>query len=677
MVNGQFDPYLSQASGYTIILGGGSAFAILMLILSWLQSKFTQMSPFENEEFSSASRNVKPGLVCSGIVSAWTWSATLMVSSLNAFQFGVAGGWWYGVCGTASIILFSVIASKVKENANGARTFLEIVRARYGTPAHILFLFYAVFTSLIVSAILLLGGSASISALTGMDIRAAIMLLPVGVVAFVIVGGLRSTFISDYTHTTIVFVIIWLFLYTACGSSKLIGSPSALHALLVEAAKIDPAEGNHEGSYLTFRSKPAFIFGATTVPLGFAQVVLDQSYWQRAIASKPSGTTLAYTLGGLSWFSIPLTFGTTMGLSARALQNNPVFPTYPLPLSLGQQDAGLVAPAAAVALLGRSGAIAMLIITYMAVTSACSAQLISVSSIFTYDIYRTYWRPKAKPKELLRVAHLCVALWGTWISLWCIILNAGKVDMNFMFYFSGAIAGSPVVPIVLTVIWSKLSKAALLIGCMTGTALGIMTWFITCRYFYGEINIQTLVAKYSALAGSLASLGSGAIISVGLSLIKPDNYNFRGTRSIKMIQNIHHELDILPTSQVINVSVDEEKKEEEEEETNESPPSPSSSASARPDRPGSETELELPNPADVKRAFWISTTLIAIIAVLIPIPLGISTYVFSPAFFTAWMIMAMIWSFLAGFCCIILPVWESRAALRRMFAGVAAMVKRT
>ena len=66
-----------------------------------------------------------------------------------------------------------------------------------------------------VSAILLLGGSASISALTGMDIRAATMLLPVGVIAFVIVGGLRSTFVSDYAHTTIVFVIIWIFVYTA------------------------------------------------------------------------------------------------------------------------------------------------------------------------------------------------------------------------------------------------------------------------------------------------------------------------------------------------------------------------------------------------------------------------------------------------------------------------------
>ena len=152
------------------------------------------------------------------------------------------------------------------------------------------------------------------------------------------------------------------------------------------------------------------IDAAISFTLGSATVFLDQSYWQRAIASNPSGTTKAYLLGGMSWFSVPFTFGTIMGLSARALQNHPSFPTYPEPLSIAQQGAGLVAPAAAVALLGQSGAIAMLIITYMvrsacffllkkviyefmprclqAVTSAASAQLISVSSIFTYDVYR-------------------------------------------------------------------------------------------------------------------------------------------------------------------------------------------------------------------------------------------------------------------------------------------------
>lgn len=124
----------------------------------------------------------------------------------------------------------------------------------------------------------------------------------------------------------------------------------------------------HPFHFLSLRS-PIFtrIYSdaAIAFTIGSSTVFLDQSYWQRAIASDPRGTTRAYFLGGLSWFSVPFAFGTIMGLSARALQDNPAFPTYPEPLSAAQQGAGLVAPAAAVVLLGRSGAIAMLIVTYM------------------------------------------------------------------------------------------------------------------------------------------------------------------------------------------------------------------------------------------------------------------------------------------------------------------------
>lgn len=48
MANGEFVAYLPQSSGYGIILGGGFAFAILMLALTWLQSKFTAISPFQS-----------------------------------------------------------------------------------------------------------------------------------------------------------------------------------------------------------------------------------------------------------------------------------------------------------------------------------------------------------------------------------------------------------------------------------------------------------------------------------------------------------------------------------------------------------------------------------------------------------------------------------------------------
>jgi urea-proton symporter len=45
-------------------------------------------------------------------------------------------------------------------------------------------------------------------------------------------------------------------------------------------------------------------------------------------------------------------------------------------------------------MLGKGGAGASLLLIFMAVTSAMSAELIAVSSIFTYDIYQGYINPK-------------------------------------------------------------------------------------------------------------------------------------------------------------------------------------------------------------------------------------------------------------------------------------------
>lgn len=152
---------------------------------------------------------------------------------------------------------------------------------------------------------------------------------------------------------------------------------------------------------------------------------------------------------------------------------------------------------------------------------------------------------------MLRIAHIAVAVWGVWISVWCVILNAGNVDMNFVYCkyifllsisslflfsspladFCGTIIGAPVVPVMLTVLWSKLNKSAVLIGSMGGTALAILAWIITCRYFYGTVNVANLISSYSSLAGNTVSLCTGGIIAVIISLMKPDNYDFTGTRN--------------------------------------------------------------------------------------------------------------------------------------------------
>ncbi|KAI6905864.1 solute symporter family transporter, partial [Hortaea werneckii] len=360
---------LPQGAGYGVVVGVGFFFAFLMMGISWLQNRFTQFSTKSSEEFNTASRSIKPGLIASGIVSAWTWAATLLQSSTVAYQYGVAGPFWYAAGATVQILMFSILACKTKMNAPRCHTYLEIIYARYGRSAHLVFMFFAFVTNILVGSQLLLGGSAVVTSLTGINVYAAIFLIPLGVCVYVVLGGLRATFLCDYSHTLVLMVIILYFMFTAYTTSDLIGSPSRMYDLLQQAAAQRPVSGNKDGSYMTLKSNYGLIFGVIQLCSGSGTVFLDQAYWQRAIASRPTTAVRAYILGGLAWFAIPFGFSTTLGIAAVALTNNPHFPTYPNIPSSAEISSGLAAAYAASALLGQSGAVALLIVLFMAVTS--------------------------------------------------------------------------------------------------------------------------------------------------------------------------------------------------------------------------------------------------------------------------------------------------------------------
>ncbi|EIN11216.1 solute symporter family transporter [Punctularia strigosozonata HHB-11173 SS5] len=666
MAESEFRPLLSQSVGYGVVVGVGFFFAAVMLVLTYVQTKHTKLSPHSSEEFSSASRSVKPGLVCCGIVSAWTWSATLLQSSTAAYTFGVSGPWWYGVGGTIQLGIFAMVAAKVKINANGAHTFLEIVKVRFGTAAHLVFTFYAVLCNLVVSGSLILGGAATVNALTGMPIIAACFLLPIGIAVYVVFGGLRATFICDYAHTVILFTIIYLFIFRAYGTAEDIGSPNSMYDLLAQAARNTPVVGNQNGSYLTMKSNQGLVFGATTILSGFAGVFCDQGYWQRAIASAPESTTKAYMLGGLSWFAVPWAFASCLGLAARALLTNPKFPTYPNPLSASQASAGLAAPAAAAVLMGKGGAVAILLVVFMAVTSAASAELIAVSSIFSYDLYRVYWRKTAGGTELVRVSHYFIVFWAIWMGAWSTIVNKASIDLGWLFYVQGAVLSPAVIPVALTVGWSKLTAAGVLSGSIIGAILGILAWMIGCLKIYGTINITNLALPYSAICSGLTGLLFSGIITVVVSLLGRQNYDFSGTRAIAMVdpvvkedmQDVPEEEAKRPSS---SVGAQEKNDKDPEAGVTTVTTIPVASETIPPfaqegHKPASREVLQ----AVYRRAAWMSLALTLCVAILVPLPMFFSHYVFSKEFFTFWIACTIIWAFLSGTFCIILPVVESR-----------------
>lgn len=205
------------------------------------------------------------------------------------------------------------------------------------------------------------GGSAVVTALTGVPTAAACFLLPIGVVLYTMFGGIKATFLTDYIHTVVILTVIIIFSLTVYGTSDLLGSPRAVFDRLIQASVDHPVDGNAGGSYLTMRSYEGVIFFVINIVGNFGTVFCDAGYFQKAIAANPSSALSGYILGGLCWFAIPWLCSTTMGLATLALESNPAFPTYPHRMPDADVSAGLVLPYAAVTLLGSGGAAATLL----------------------------------------------------------------------------------------------------------------------------------------------------------------------------------------------------------------------------------------------------------------------------------------------------------------------------
>lgn len=82
----------------------------------------------------------------------------------------------------------------------------------------------------------------------------------------------RATFLTDYIHTVVILVIIFIFAFTTYATSDLLGSPGAVWDALQKAAERHPVEGNAGGSYLTMQSREGAIFFVINIVGNFGTV---------------------------------------------------------------------------------------------------------------------------------------------------------------------------------------------------------------------------------------------------------------------------------------------------------------------------------------------------------------------------------------------------------------------
>ncbi len=592
------------------------ASAVLILVKAetkWLGTKKTF------EWFSTAGRTVKTGLIVTSVVSAWTWAATLLQSSTVAYQYGVSGPFWYAAGASIQVVLFAIIAIELKRKSPMSHTFPEMINARFGKSSHKVFLSFAFLTNVIVTAMLVLGGAAVVNALTGIDVYIAAFLIPIGVIAYTLFGGLKATFLAEYFNTAFIFVVVLIFVSAIYFTNDDIGGISGMFEKLSDAATMSPVDGNAAGSFLTLASVGALIFGIINIVGNFGTVFVDQSYWQRAIASRPRSVVPGFLVGGLAWFAIPFALATTLGLAAVAVN---------LQLTPLEISSGLVAPLAAAHILGDVGAILMLTVLFTTVTAAGSAQLISVSSLVTYDVFRTYIKPSSTGRQLMKISRYSILGFGLGMGALASILFMSGISLQYVYLAMGVLIGSAVAPISLAILWKNTNRYVATSAAIIGLVCGVTTWLGYSFMTSGEITLASTSDMFALLAGNLASILTSLAITVIGSLFRPENFNF---------SKLKHEI----------IVVDEKIRKRLEKETN---------------------EKSLRNASRFSKQYGLSLTLILV--VVWPIPLFFSNYVFTETVYTVWIWVAILWAVAAASMIWILPIIQSRDGISHVVKNI-------
>lgn len=309
---------------------------------------------------------------------------------------------------------------------------------------------------------------------------------------------------------------------------------------------------------------------------------------------------------------------------------------------------GLVLPYFAMTIAGKGGAAGILLITFMAVTSTLSAQVIAVSSIISFDIYRTYFKQNASDGDVIRWSHYGVIFFALFASAFSTMLHYVGVDLGWTLYMLGVLTCPGIFPTAFTILWRRQSKAAAIVSPLLGMVTGIASWLGSAYALYGEVTVATTGQTVPCVWGTVASAFSPLLYSPIITLFQPEYFDWAEFRKERLA------FEVTDNSSII------------------SDRNPTSAAHV-------DLEIQAQSTNDqmlLKRwgriaAFWALGTFLGH-WVLWPLPMYASKYIFGKAFYAAWLIIAIIWLwgtlFMVGFY----PLIDGRHQIWAVWQAVKA-----
>ncbi|PXX05420.1 sodium:solute symporter family protein [Mycolicibacterium moriokaense] len=471
----------SGVLGYALLLGPG-----IVLLLVALAVKGAVKT---THNFVISGRLLGFGFGVASLISVWTWSMAVMLSSAQAYTWGTSGLVWFIVPNGLAVIIMVPFGLKVRQKMPAGYTLAEFIRARFQTGlssvATLIFLIGALLGVIMINLAGLVLIMHTIFGLTPISIVVTGIIV---VTVYSYFGGLTTSAVTGTLNTLLLGVgssVVVLYALAKAGGAQLVFE------------EVDKLGDQHLNP---FNPVTAASFGLALALGLLTNVIADQSFWQRVWAIRPNDLGRSFLWAGVWFYPIPLALGLLgfIGLAAGVTLDD-----------LGSLGAGAVGPHVIASL----GLPVFIIALYsLVVVNACFAAidgaLSGVTSLVAVDIVHRYW-PQVSERRLLGITKTSMIVAAAFAG-GVVLTGIDYVNLVTTVYFYGT---SLLIPVTLSIFWNRMTGAGYVWGVVAGVVVG------------GPLR-ETLGPTYGPLFGIIGLIAASAIVSVVVSLRQNQVFDF-------------------------------------------------------------------------------------------------------------------------------------------------------
>ncbi|MBD8009114.1 MULTISPECIES: sodium:solute symporter family transporter [Acinetobacter] len=492
------------------------------------------------------------GMSAASMTATWIWAASFYAAASSGYTYGVSGALHYGLWGALMILFIYPFGKRFRELAPNAHTLAEIMHARHGNQSQMILAGSNIVGSVISLMVNFTAAGALVEILSPLSFIHGVLITGIGVLSYTLWSGFRSSVFTDFGQLVamiVAAVIIIPTLFFTLGGPSLF--QSGIHHLQPEQ--------------LDFFSKTAFLEqGAPFFVAVLAYAIGNQTIAQRLFAVREDLIKPSFITATIGYAAIVIGLG-MLGLLALFAGIQPI-------------DGNLnnLIPQMAATYLSPFMVALLFIMVIGALSSTADSDLSALSAIVMTDIYgKQIAKNRPDPKKMLFIGRMTMIV----ATMLGILIATLKFDILSMLIFVGALWGSIVFPVIVSLYWDKVNARAfnwsvglaflsflivrfewlpiqgmialgfeLIATLGIGVVLGLMTFGFFGKKVGMVVGILASIGfmpwttgflrEYGTLLSSLTAYGSSALVCTVLTLIySKERFDFKQIN--KMVIEFH------------------------------------------------------------------------------------------------------------------------------------------